>query len=100
MDRLASWWQSLPLPWRRWKVVDEVASGGDVPAKLPRRGAAIVIASGEPTWLAFDCPCRRGHRVMLNLSASRNPWWKVQDYDPLTVWPSIDDETLERRCHF
>jgi Family of unknown function (DUF6527) len=37
---------------------------------------------------------------MLNLDPRRRPHWAVTQDKPLTIRPSIDDQTSERRCHF
>ena len=100
MRRLIAWWQSLPLPWRVWRVVGQVNSGDGVPDRLPDKGVILVGAPGRATWAAFDCPCRRGHRLMVNLDRSRHPFWSVDSLEPLTIRPSIDDVTRDRRCHF
>ena len=94
------WWARLPLPWRRWRVVVRVNEGDEVPPQLPFRGAVLVGPSEQPRWLAFDCPCGRGHRVMVNLDSRRNPQWQVLAQDPLTLAPSVDDAAAGRRCHF
>jgi hypothetical protein len=93
--RLIDW-----LPRRRWRVVAWVDAADEVPTRLPRRGAVIAGPESEPHWLVFDCPCRRGHRVMLNLDPRRRPIWRITQTQPLTVRPSVDDHTSERRCHF
>jgi hypothetical protein len=95
-----AWWQWLPVPWRRWRIVLCVEAGDEVPEQLPSRGAVLVAPDGRPTWLAFDCPCGTGHRIMLNLSESRRPRWTLSDHTPLTLSPSIDDVGVGRRCHF
>lgn len=100
MGRLSKWWRSLPFPWRPWRIVDEVGAADEIPDRLPHRGAALVASGGFRTWLAFDCPCGMGHRVMLNLDASRYPRWVISRSEPLTVWPSVDDRMNTRRCHF
>ena len=100
MKKLRDWWQSLPIPWRAWRIVGEVLSGDAVPDKLPDRGVILVSASGRQTWAVFDCPCRAGHRLMVNLDQARNPYWRIQSFNPLSIYPSIDDITAERRCHF
>ncbi len=48
----------------------------------------------------FDCPCRTGHRLMVNLDRTRHPFWRIESRRPLSIRPSIDDITSERRCHF
>ena len=97
---LIAWWQKLPIPWRPWRVVDQVNSGDEVPERLPYKGVVIVGASRNPTWAAFDCPCRSGHRLMVNLDRRRHPFWNLDSLKPLTIRPSIDDTTTKRRCHF
>ena len=100
MKVLSAWWQSLPIPWRAWRIVGHVDSGADVPENLPDRGVILVSNSGRPIWAVFDCPCRAGHRLMVNLDHARSPFWRIQSVDPLSIYPSIDDVTSERRCHF
>ena len=100
MKKLIDWWQSLPLPWRAWRVVGHVVTGDEVPARMPDKGVVLVGSPRSATWAAFDCPCRTGHRLMVNLDRARHPFWSVDSLKPLSIHPSIDDITLERRCHF
>ena len=100
MKNLRAWWQSLPLPWRKWHVHHLVSSADEVPEHLPYGAVVLVGMPNELTWAAFDCPCRRGHRIMINLDKSRYPFWSVRSHKPLSIYPSIDDVTLEYRCHF
>lgn len=94
------WWHWLPLPWRRWRVVGRVDAGDEVPDRLPPKGVVLVGTSERPTWVAFDCPCRRGHRLMVNLNKARQPAWHVESLRPLSIRPSIDNITQQQRCHF
>lgn len=94
------WWRSLPPPWRRWRVVDHVLAGDEVPDRIPTRGVILVGPPARPTWAALDCPCGRGHRLMLNLDSARWPTWRLISLRPLSIHPSIDDVTPDRRCHF
>ena len=95
-----TWWRSLPLPWRRWRVAEHVAAADEVPQRLPYRGVVLVGPRHAPTWLVFDCPCRTGHRLMVNLDRTRPPFWTIELQRALSIHPSIDDITPERRCHF
>ena len=100
MKRSGAWWRLLPLPWRPWRIVGEVDAVDEVPDQLPRGGVVLV---GEPdclTWAVFDCPCRTGHRLVLNLDSLRYPYWSVDSLKPLSIRPSINDIAHERRCHF
>jgi len=37
---------------------------------------------------------------MVNLDPSRQPSWRIVHTKPITLEPSVDDITIERRCHF
>ena len=100
VKKLIAWWQALPIPWRTWRVVGQVSAGDEVPEQLPYKGVVIVGAARDPTWAAFDCPCQTRHRLMVNLDWRRHPFWSVDSLKPLTIRPSIDDITSNRRCHF
>ena len=60
LTKLVAWWQSLPLPWRPWRIVGQVAAGDEVPEYLPYRGVVLVGVPEYPTWAVFDCPCGNG----------------------------------------
>lgn len=99
IERIA-WSAWLPLPWRRWRVVLRVEAADEIPERLPRRGAVLVASQDHLKWIAFDCPCRERHRIMMNLDPARRPRWQVTKVKPLTLAPSVDDVTTRRRCHF
>ena len=94
------WWQWVPVPGRKWRVVLRVAAADEVPHRLPPGGVVLVGSPDRPKWLAFDCPCGLGHRIMANLDVARSPRWSVTQAHPLTLTPSIDAVTAGRRCHF
>lgn len=93
-----SWWDWLP--WHPWRVVATVDAADDVPATLPRRGAVLVGTAAYPKWLAFDCPCRNGHRIMVSLDPRNKPNWRLLSTRRLTVSPSIDAWRGGSRCHY
>ena len=88
------------LPFRRWRILGQVEAADEVPDRLPRHGAVLVGSVASPKWLAFDCACRSGHRIMLNLDSSRKPQWNLVYTKPLSVSPSIDYIGPKRRCHY
>lgn len=90
----------LPRRAEQWRIVAEVEAGDAIPDVISERGVVLVGSRSKPTWAAFDCPCRRGHRIMINLDPARRPTWRIESRRPLSIRPSIDDITAERRCHF
>ena len=93
-----SWWQWLPI--FSWRIVAVVESADDIPTRLPRNGAVLVGVRARPKWIAFDCPCRSGHRIMLNADRTRLPHWVIKADGSLTISPSIDYTHPLRRCHY
>lgn len=79
-----------------------VESADEVPERLPRNAAVIVGDEKFAKWLAFDCPCRKGHRIMLNADRARRPAWRiaVANDGRLTVAPSVDFVGDGSRCHY
>ena len=88
------------LPTRRWRIVTRVEEADLIPARLPRRGAALAGPTGSPKWLALDCPCGTGHRLLVNLDSRRRPVWRLSSASPLTIRPSLDITQAGTRCHF
>lgn len=60
----------------------------------------VVGTQAFAKWLVFDCPCGRGHRVMLNLDDGRYPHWSYSARMPLTLVPSVDEKSEFGRCHY
>ena len=100
MKKLLSWLRSLRVVWRPWAIAGHVGAADEIPDQLPEKGIILVGVGDSPTWAALDCPCRKGHRLMVNLDRSRLPVWTIDSVKPLTLRPSIDDITQARQCHF
>ena len=100
LNKLAAWYKTLRLPWRKWRIVGRVDSAADVPEQLPYRGVVLARRPQHPSWAALDCPCGSGHRLLVNLNSRRYPHWELDSGPRLSLWPSIDDRTPNRRCHF
>lgn len=86
--------------WRRLKADLTANSAADIPDRLPARHAVIVGTDCHTKWLIFDCPCLRGHRVMLNLDPGNRPRWRITDSYPLTMCPSVDEHSHVGHCHY
>jgi len=91
-------WEWLPI--FGWRIVAVVDAADNVPQRLPRNGAVLVGSPTRPKWIAFDCPCRRGHRILLNTDKGRFPYWTTTVQGPLTISPSIACDDPVWRCHY
>ena len=92
------WWHWLPR--FRFFIAGNVEQADEVPEHLPAKAAILVGTMQQPKWLAFDCPCRTGHRILIALDRAHRPHWQVKGLKPLTVVPSIDYLTPQMRCHY
>ena len=92
------WWEWIPG--RSWRIVATVEAADEIPVRLPPSGAALVGSSRHPKWLAFDCPCKTGHRILLTLDPVHYPHWTILDDKKLSVSPSVDYRAPGRRCHY
>jgi hypothetical protein len=87
----------------RVRATSTVASVLDVPERLCARQAVVVRPDGlAEQWLAFDCPCRERHRLLVNLSEGRRPRWTLVlgRRGAVTLAPSVDSHSADGRCHF
>jgi hypothetical protein len=92
------WWEWLPF--RNWRIVRIVDAADEIPERLPPKGAIMVGPKKNPKWIAFDCPCRTGHRILLNTDRARLPYWMVTMKGGLTISPSVDSFEGKRQCHY
>jgi hypothetical protein len=94
-----SWWEWW-IPFRPWRIVSVFEAADEIPARLPTKGAVIVGSYEQPKWIAFDCPCKTGHRIMITLDPAHSPHWYIVEHKKLTISPSVDFQSKERRCHY
>jgi Family of unknown function (DUF6527) len=97
LTRIA-WWQWIPI--FRWRIVAVVDEADLIPLRLPRNGAVLVGTRNRPKWIAFDCPCRDGHRIMLSTDHNARRHWATTVQGSLTISPSIDYAASTDRCHY
>jgi hypothetical protein len=99
--RLTDWWRRRRITAPRLDRIERYRSQAELPESLPRHQLAIVGTPQSPKWLVLECPCGSGHRLTVNLTGSRQPSWRVVDAETgPNVFPSIDFDGSERRCHF
>jgi hypothetical protein len=94
------WWDWIEWPWRRWQVDGWLDAADEVPEKLPPRSVIAIGSEDYPKWAVFDCPCGRGHRIMLSLSSGSSRRWHLEAMKPITLAPSIDSWHAGVRCHY
>lgn len=94
------WWRYLPVPWYRWAIVMTVEAADEIPERIPQSSAILVAEPGQAKWIAFSCPCKRGHIVMLNVDGRRYPHWTVDEGKRLTLSPSVNDHSIDNGCHY
>lgn len=98
---LIDWWRRRRITAPRVDRVERYASQAELPESLPRHQLAVVGSVQSPKWLVLECPCGDGHRLQVNLSGVRHPCWRLIDTGTgPSVSPSIDFDSIERRCHF
>lgn len=89
---------------RRRLTCDSVVNSVlDVPDQLTAHTAVLVQPQRmPPQWLAFDCPCPQGHRLLVNLSFTRSPAWTLTlgQHGEVSLAPSVDSHSPAGRCHF
>ena len=95
LSRLVAWFSPA-----RWHVAAVVDAADEIPETLSKYAAVLVGSRARPKWLAFDCPCETGHRIMVPLDPRLRPHWRLVREKPLTVWPSIDYQSENKRCHY
>lgn len=86
-----AWWARR----RRRKSFAGVAvhASHEDPSVEIRAGKLVLVGMADrPKWLRFDCPCRCGEVLSLNLMGSYYPKWtvKANDDGTLDVSPSVD----------
>jgi hypothetical protein len=94
------WWRRRRLTDARIRVTRLYDSRADVPDELPRHVVALVGAEGHLKWAIFECPCGRGHQLMLPLQPGSRPHWRFSETPSgPELHPSVDSMTAYR-CHF
>jgi Family of unknown function (DUF6527) len=101
-------WRNRPTDWwrrRRWtapriKRVAYYENRSDVPESVERQTLAVAGSRTRPKWAVFECPCGRGHQLVMSLSPEHWPAWRLEEHqDGPTLAPSIDSHR-PHRCHF
>ncbi len=75
----------------------------DLPEQPAPNELAIAGTRGRPKWALIDCPCGRGHTILLTLSTNDMPHWTVglDDKSLPSLSPSVDrNRGKPDRCHF
>jgi hypothetical protein len=96
---LAKWMKRFRKPPKHFLKVLVVAGVSAIPADCGR-DFFIVRREGRDLWAAFMCPCGRGHRLLVNLSRSKHPYWRAWTRkNEVSLSPSVWLET-DCKSHF
>jgi hypothetical protein len=100
-NRLIDWWRRQQRTVPSIDIVEYYERQSEVPVSIPRH-KLILIGKGEHLkWAMFECPCGTGHKIMINLSSSRDPHWRVVfDGGQPSLLPSVNYNDEFGRCHF
>ena len=92
------WWQWLPI--HLWRIASTVPSADEIREK-PLKRTESLVGTRHPKWIAFDCPRRSGHPVMLNADPGGHPVWtlKLPGAGVFTIFPSAIFTEGDRRCY-
>lgn len=99
--RATDWARRQRLVRPRLTHVTYYRQHSEVPRDLPRDVVAVTGAPEKPQWAIFECPCGTGHRIMVNLSPTARPQWRLSagKAGP-SLSPSVDFLDAFGRCHF
>jgi hypothetical protein len=99
-DRLTDWWRRRRWTQPRVKHVAYYEGRSDVPESLARDTLAVVGTRERPKWAVLECPCGRGHQLVVSLSPQHPPHWRLgEGQRGPSLKPSIDSRRAYR-CHF
>jgi hypothetical protein len=99
-DGLIDWWRRRRWTKPRIKQVVVYPTRAEVPEQVRRQTLALVGSHEQPKWAVFECPCGRGHQLVVNLSPRMKPFWQLSRSDGgPTLSPSIDSFS-PYHCHF
>lgn len=74
---------------RHYSSIKYVERVSDLPEKL-RNNIYLVRRNGDLLWVVMDCPCRKNHRITINLMSAREPHWTVKfQGKEVTLFPSL-----------
>lgn len=101
LKSIANWWAR----WRRRRAFSGavfVSSRSDLPSRLQPDRIYIVGDLPHAKWASFMCPCRKGHRLDVNLMYTQTPRWTllVGNDSKVTLKPSVWVQDHTCASHF
>lgn len=78
------------------------AEHSELPQVPKANEIAIAGAPERPKWALIDCPCGRGHTILMPLSRTASPHWTIREgIRGPSIHPSIDrNRDVGIRCHY
>jgi len=85
--------RKVPKYFGQVRFVERVS---DVPDEISK-DVYIVRRGSKYIWVVFMCPCEKNHRLTVNLSPARKPFWRAKiSHGDFSLSPSI---WLAEDCH-
>jgi hypothetical protein len=88
-DYLSRWFRRQKKPPQYFEQAHAVSQMSGIPPEIGH-DIYIVEKQRRRVWAVFNCPCERGHRLVVNLSRTRLPFWEVSvRKGRASFWPSL-----------
>lgn len=98
--KLIDWWRRRRRNAARINRIRTYPSAAGLPKQLGRH---VLAVAGDPAaWAVMECPCGTGHRLRLRIRPHGNDtvWELRDDAGGPSLYPSVDFDSADRRCHF
>lgn len=97
---LIDWWRRCRRNAARINKIRTYPSAAALPAQLGRH--VLAIAGDPAAWAVKECPCGNGQRLQVRIRPHANAAvWDVREHDRgPSIYPSVDFDSSDRRCHF
>ncbi|WP_407922361.1 DUF6527 family protein [Agromyces humi] len=102
-NRFRRWLRRHGIFTGRLTRVKYYAEHSELPDVPRANELAIAGTPDRPKWALLDCPCGRGHTILMPLSGTASPRWTVSEVGAgrPSLHPSIDrNRDGGVRCHF
>lgn len=100
VNQTIDWWRRRRRNAAKIDKQRAYPSAATMPDQINRH--VLAIAGDPPAWAVMECPCGHGHRLQIRIRPHRTAvvWKLTSDHGAPSLYPSVDFDSNERRCHF